>query len=106
MAQDRSGHGRPGESRSGEEEVQDTEQEDQDTEQAEELVPIQRLRIHSHSRILVAFADLLYTDVVTPFGMFAECFHLQVYPFHVQMWSHPSVDCVSTAKSSPKQFIF
>ena len=62
--------------------------------------------IHSHSRILVAFADLLYTDVVTPFGMFAECLHLQVYPFHVQMWSHPSVDCVSTAKSSPKQFIF
>ena len=67
MAQDRSGHGRPGESRSGEEEVQDTEQEDQDTEQAEELVPIQRLSIR-----------------------------IQEYWWHLQTcciltWSHPSV---------------
>ena len=45
MAPDRSGHERPGECRSGEEEVQNTNQEDQDTEQTEELVPIQRLPI-------------------------------------------------------------
>ena len=41
----RPGHELPGESRSGEEEVEDTKQEDQGTEQTEELVPIQRLTI-------------------------------------------------------------